>query len=259
MNKKTVWISGAANGIGRATAIEFSRRGYFIGIADIDEEGLKKLRSELGVDNSWYMVCDVSDPESTKSALQSFAEKTSGRLDVLIVNAGILAVSNFEDTPLERYRKMIDINVFGYTNQVYQALPILKKTKGSHVVLISSSSCIWGIPLFSVYAATKAFVRSLTESLQIEFRQHGITVNSVLPHMVKTAMEETQLEGGRKAKEFKVTAEMTADVIWQAVKKPKRLHWIMGQNMGLNFFLKRLLSDRAMQFVMKKKNYDPFV
>ncbi len=259
MDKKTVWISGAANGIGRATARLFSKKGYYVGLADINEAGLQQLQKELGVKNSHYMVCDVSDSASVEAAFASFAEKTGGKLDLLIENAGILAVSYFEETPIEKYRKMIDVNAFGYVNQAYYALPYLKKAKNAHVILISSSASIWGIPFYSVYAGTKAFVKSLTESLRTEFSRFGITVNSVLPHMVKTAMEETQIQGGAAPDQFKITPEMTAKVIWKAANKPVKLHWVMGENIGLFFFLKRIKSDLGMMKLVKKVLYDPFV
>ncbi|SDP74287.1 SDR family NAD(P)-dependent oxidoreductase [Desulforhopalus singaporensis] len=258
MERKTVWISGAANGIGKATAILFKKHGYFVGIADIDEAGLKELQQELGAENSHYMVCDVSSPESVKAAFDSFALKTDKRLDVLVANAGVLAVSYFEETPLEKYKQIVDINAFGNVNQVYQALPVLKNTPGSHIVFISSSSAIWGIPFYTVYSATKGFVKHLTEALQIEFERHGITVNSVLPHMVKTAMEDAQLDGGAKPEQFMITPEITAEVIWKAANNPKKLHWVMGKNMGLFFFLKRIYSNNGMQKLIRKILYDPF-
>ena len=187
MNKKTVFITGAGNGIGKAAAKLFLEKGYFVGLYDIDEEALKVLQSELG-DNACYSYCDITSEESVKNALTHFAKHTDGKLNVLCANAGIVLNDKFEAFNLNQYKKLIDVNMFGTTNTILQALPYLKQTKNSGVIITSSSSGMFGIPKFAVYSSTKAYLKSLTESLSTEFKPYLIKVSSVMPLFVQTKM-----------------------------------------------------------------------
>ena len=101
-SRSCVLITGAANGIGRATARLFALRGCFVGLADIDRAGLTRLVDELGACNTLVMSLDVSKPEQWSAVLADFHGRT-GRLDVLVNNAGMLISGRFETSPLERH------------------------------------------------------------------------------------------------------------------------------------------------------------
>jgi NAD(P)-dependent dehydrogenase (short-subunit alcohol dehydrogenase family) len=90
MNRKTIFITGAASGIGRATALLFARRGWYVGITDLNEDGLASLARDIGADNCFVRLMDVTDPEGYGAVIDDFAHSTRGRIDVLFNNAGIL-------------------------------------------------------------------------------------------------------------------------------------------------------------------------
>ncbi|MEZ4604838.1 MAG: SDR family NAD(P)-dependent oxidoreductase [Desulfobacterales bacterium] len=130
MNKKTILITGAASGIGRETALFFARKGWFVGIVDVNESGLKTLASEIGSASCFSGIMDVTDPESVKTEIDAFAATTGGRLDVLLNNAGILKFGLFKNVDLKDHLQIVDVNIKGCLSCAYYALPYLKKTQG---------------------------------------------------------------------------------------------------------------------------------
>lgn len=161
----TLFVTGAAAGIGRAVAERFLAAGWFVGLYDVDEAGLQALQQRWG-------------PERCVSA----------RLDVLFNNAGIAVTQPFEEADLARHHRLIDINLKGLVNGCHLAFPLLQHTPGSRVINMCSASALYGQPELGTYSASKAAVRSLTEALDIEWRRHGIRVVDVLPLFVNTAM-----------------------------------------------------------------------
>ena len=109
-SRPCLFITGAAAGIGRATARLFCRQGWFVGLADIDRAGLLALSEELGDHNAMALSLDVACPEQWQAALSAFHQRT-GRLDVLVNNAGILISGPFESNPLARHHAVVDVNL----------------------------------------------------------------------------------------------------------------------------------------------------
>jgi short-subunit dehydrogenase len=249
MDKKSVIITGAASGIGRATAIKFSKMGYFVGAFDVNIEGLISLQNEVGP-SLVYFVCDVTSDESVKNAITQFTVLTEGSLDVLCSNAGILVQKPFIDGDLKMYKKMIDINDYGMVNVIYQALPYLKNTKNSRIVITSSSSASFGMPLFSVYSATKLFLRGLTEALYNEFRAYKIHVSDVMPLFVKSGMTKDQNDA-RFVKASTQTPALISKYIYKAATKSKKRHHRIGFQVHLMNFLSRFLSVRAFEWFLR--------
>jgi NADP-dependent 3-hydroxy acid dehydrogenase YdfG len=147
-NKKSVFITGAAAGIGRATALSFARNGYIVGAYDIDEVGLKSLTSEIDQLGARIVTghLDVTDADEMAQRVAEFAEAAGGRLDVMINNAGILLAGRFEDIAVTAHHKEIDVNAKGVVNGLQAAFPYLKSTPRSVVVNLSSASAIYGRP-----------------------------------------------------------------------------------------------------------------
>jgi short-subunit dehydrogenase len=248
MDKKTVFITGAANGIGEECAKLFVEKGYFVGLYDIDEPALIKLQQELGKENTCMGVCDISDIESVKKAFSEFGSITDNKLNILCVNAGIMVQGKFESFSAERYKSLVNINAFGSTNTILQAFPLLKNTKDSTVVITSSSSGMFGIPKFAGYSATKAYLKSLTESLAAEFEPLNINVVSVMPLFVKTQMMD-KIENKHKAY---LTPEKIAQVIYTAGTSPnKKRHYLVGKNLKAMELLRRTLPTKTFSGVVK--------
>ena len=190
---RAVFITGAAAGIGRATALTFARNGFTVGGYDIDEVGLKSLADEideLGGHGAVTGHLDVTDPDEMAQRVSEFAKAAGDRLDVMINNAGILLAGRFEDIDVAAHLKEIDINTKGVVNGLHAAFPYLRSTPKSVVVNLASASAIYGQAELAVYSATKFFVRGITEALDIEWSRYGIRVIAMWPLYVQTAMTD---------------------------------------------------------------------
>ena len=120
LKQKCLFITGAAAGIGRAVSQRFVEAGWFVGLADIDEIGLKSLARELGTDNCMTLTLDVTSADDWGKALDTFWKKT-GRLDLMVNNAGILFSGPFDTIDLKSQQKMVEINVTGVVNGCHSA------------------------------------------------------------------------------------------------------------------------------------------
>ena len=225
--EKSVFITGAAAGIGRATALSFAKRGYVIGAYDLDEVGLKSLTDEVESLGATIVTgrLDVTDADEMASAVQAFVATTGGRLDVMINNAGILIAGRFEEIPVARHHREIDINAKGVVNGLHAAFPYLKSTPNSTVVNMASASAIYGQAELANYSATKFFVRAVTEALDLEWARYGIRVVAMWPLYVQTAMTTDVKTGTTDSLGIRLTAQDIADDIVKAVdpSTPRRL------------------------------------
>jgi NADP-dependent 3-hydroxy acid dehydrogenase YdfG len=232
--KKAVFITGAAAGIGRTTALTFAANGYTVGAYDIDEVGLTTLADEIdSLGATMRDVAgpaapvitghlDVTDTDETAQRVAEFAKAAGDRLDVMINNAGMLLAGRFEDIDVGAHFKEIDINTKGVVNGLHAAFPYLRSTPSSVVVNLASASAIYGQAELANYSATKFFVRGITEALDIEWSKYGIRVIAMWPLYVQTAMTENISTGTTQSLGIRLTAQDIADAIVAAVE-PSRL------------------------------------
>lgn len=225
VTRSTVFISGAAAGIGRATALRFAAAGYLVGAYDIDETGLTSLGEESASLSGRVVtgLLDVTDSEQWETRLKEFVAESDGRLDILINNAGILVAGKFEDMPLAVHRKQIDINLNGVLYGTLAAFPYLKGTPGAQVVNLCSASAIYGQPELATYGASKFAVRGITEALDLEWRRYDISVKAMWPLFVNTAMTKGISTGTTDTLGIKLTATDVSDAIFGATRPSKRL------------------------------------
>lgn len=221
---RSVFITGAAAGIGRATALTFARNGYLVGGYDIDEVGLRSLAGDVAALGGRAVTghLDVTDPDEMARRLAEFAESTDGRLNVMINNAGILRTGLFEDIDLAAQLREIDINTKGVVNGLHAAFPYLRATPRPVVVNLASASAIYGQPELATYSATKFFVRGITEALDIEWDRYDIRVVSMWPLYVDTAMTENVKTGTTESLGINLTPQDVADAIMAAVEPSLR-------------------------------------
>ncbi len=253
MIHKTIFITGAASGIGKETARLFAGRDWKTGLFDIDLEGLQTLQQELGQDKASIFVGDVTDAGQLKQALDDFCELHRYRLDVMFNNAGILQVGEYETIPLEAHHRLVEVNLIGVMNGTYAALPYLKQTPGSRILNTCSASAYFGHPELTTYAATKAAVKSLTEGWNVAFEKYDIVVTDLLPIYVRTEMTRQNLHllPSLKESDIRLTPEKIARIAWKAVHK-KRMHWPIGADTKLLRFLMRFFTDPINKWVLKK-------
>lgn len=224
--RKSIFVTGAASGMGRETARLFRAKGWFVGAFDVNEAGLSALRDELGADNCLVRRLDVTDRADYRAALDAFAKATDGKMDILYNNAGIGRGGPFADQDFEDVMAVVNVNFVGVLIGIHQALPLLKATSGSMCFTTSSSSATFGMPGIAVYSATKHAVKGLSEALSVEFKAYGIKVADVLPGLIDTpilppgAVAAAPKEGMFRA----IPPTEVAKVVWEAYHSDK-LHW----------------------------------
>jgi NADP-dependent 3-hydroxy acid dehydrogenase YdfG len=232
--RPSVFVSGGAAGIGKATAELFAERGHFVGIYDLDGAAADNLARELGQHRAVAGALDVRDPAAFASAVGNFAQAAGGALSVLVNNAGVLRMGAFADQSSADDRLQIDVNVLGVLNGVRAALPHMQAAAKGVIVNLSSASALYGTPDLAVYSATKFAVRGLTEALDIELGPRGIRVADVLPGFVDTDMVRSQATPSQSLKNMgaKLTARDVAEAVWTAAHK-KRLHVFLDPTLQL--------------------------
>ncbi len=244
---KSIFITGAAAGIGRATALRFAAAGWRVGLYDIDLLGAKALASAIGP-QAVVGELDVTDDRQFEQALADFTEPTEGRLDVLFNNAGILSTGDFESLPLKRCHQLIDINAKGVVNGCHAARPYLAAA-GGRVINMASASAIYGTPAFAVYSSTKFFVRGLTEALNIEWARQGIYVCDVMPLFVDTPMVQAVQDKPRSVESLGVhlSADDIAGVVYEAATRAVwrcPVHWLPGRQTQMLALVNKLVPQR---------------
>jgi NAD(P)-dependent dehydrogenase (short-subunit alcohol dehydrogenase family) len=224
-NHKAIFISGGASGIGKAAALHFAAKGWFVGLADVDEAGLAATAKLLPEGKVSTHIMDVRSRAAWEAALTDFWAASGGRLDVMFNNAGIARGGAFSDVPPDDHDLLIDINFKGVVYGAEAALPWLKKTPGSCLLNTCSAAGIYGAPGLVTYAATKFAVRGLSEGLEAEWGPLGIKVRNLMPSFIDTPLLDVTTAGtNRSAREGVQSAgleftpvEVVAQAAWDAV------------------------------------------
>lgn len=183
---KTALVTGAAVGIGRATAIKFAQNGANLVIADIDEEKLESVKKEIEkyTKNVIIFKCDVSDEKKVYAMVEE-AEKVFGKIDILINNAALWRCwASFTDTPTDEWRKFIDVNIMGVVYCTKAVLPKMIENGYGKIINISSVAGVYGNANMVHYSATKGALIAMTKALAKEVADKGILVNCVSPGSV---------------------------------------------------------------------------
>jgi NAD(P)-dependent dehydrogenase (short-subunit alcohol dehydrogenase family) len=224
--RQSIFITGAASGMGRETARLFHSKGWFVGGYDVNDAGLAALRDELGADNCVVRKLDVTDRADYRTALAEFGQATGGKMDILYNNAGIGRGGPFADQPFEDVLAVVQVNFVGVLIGIHEGVRLLKATPNSMCFTTSSSSATYGMAGIAVYSATKHAVKGLTEALAVEFKAYGVRVADVLPGLIDTPiLPPGAAENAPKEGMFRAIPPMdVAKVVWEAYGSDK-LHW----------------------------------
>lgn len=182
---RTVVVTGAAGGIGKAVVRRFLDHGDTVIATDTGDEALEKLSGELGSERLQIQSADISKEEDG-TRLAGFAREKTGQVNVLVNVAGFFPVQPFLEMSVEDWRKIVDINLTGTALMCRAMLPLMTGRGWGRIVNIGSASVNEGVPSQTHYVAAKAGVIGLTRSLAREFGEEGITVNLIAPGVTIT-------------------------------------------------------------------------
>lgn len=235
---KRILLTGAASGIGRATALKLAELGAELYLTDRDDEGLATVVADaeaLGATVAAHRALDVSDFEAV-SAFADDVHAAHGALDIIMNIAGISAWGTVSTLSHQHWKSMIDVNLMGPIHVIETFVPpMVAAGRGGHLVNVSSAAGIVALPWHAAYSASKYGLRGLSEVLRFDLARHRIGVSVVVPGAVKTGLVQTvQIAGvdredprvARWVDRFAghaVSAEHAADKILAGVRRNRFL------------------------------------
>lgn len=267
---KRVIITGAGSGFGRALALVFAEKGWRIGVSDINEERADEtigLVGKAGGTGEKY-ICDVTDPEQIEAMAAHYLDKWDG-VDIMVNNAGVASAGYMEETPLDLWRWMLDVDLMSVIYGCRTFIPIMAEQGFGHLINMASCAGIASFPEMSCYNVPKAAVISLSETLRMELAPKNIGVTVIAPTFFKTnLMDQFKSPRARQAnmagsffEKSKVTAEDVARHAYTCAEKNKfyAVRQIDGKAV---WFMKRLFPEiylRVSARIYKKGVFDRYL
>ncbi len=244
---KTVVVTGAASGIGRAIAHKLAARDCTLILTDIDAEGLAKVAASTNARHAASL--DVSDHE----AVQAFAAEADHPVDIVMNIAGIARWGPVEELRHEDWRQLVDINLMGPIHFIEAFVPqMVRGGRGGHIVNVSSAAGLLALPWHSAYSASKFGLRGVHEVLRFDLRRHDINCTLVCPGAVDTGLVQTlEIRGVDRenpalqamTKRFQghaASPEKVAAIILKGVERNKQLVFT-GPDIWAGYALQRYL------------------
>ncbi|HVQ59725.1 MAG TPA: SDR family oxidoreductase [Solirubrobacterales bacterium] len=194
LNGKRCFITGAASGIGRATALAAARKGADLYLTDVAAEGLEEAVAEVGAAGgkvSWHRAADIRDHDAVV-AMAAEVHAAHGSMDVVMNVAGVSTWGTISELQHSDWQEMIDINLMGPISVLECFVPpMIEAGRGGHVVNVSSAAGLFGLPWHGAYSASKFGLRGVSEVLRFDLRRHRIGVSLVCPGGVRTPLVGT--------------------------------------------------------------------
>jgi len=267
---KTVVITGAASGLGRAFSLAWAAKGWKVGILDIDMEGADETREMVAEAAGMGEVfqCNVRSLEEVEAAAEHFYDLW-GEVGVLVNNAGVGSGGAVGEIPMEHWEIVMEIDLWGVVYGCHAFIPRMKAQGGGHIVNVASAAGLFSAPRFAPYNVSKAAVVSLSQTLKSELAPFAIGVTVVCPPVVKTAILDNTLEMAgeidydieheekliRTALEnSRITPGDVAEKTMKAVEK-NRLYVVPGISLQLSWLNSRYLPGffyKAMAFLTRR-------
>ena len=251
-DKKTL-ITGAASGIGRATALAAGAKGADLFLTDVNADALTSAAQEIraaGGTVSYTRALDIADHDAV-AAMAAEIHEGHGSLDVVMNIAGISTWGTVDELQHEHWRRLVDINLMGPIHVIECFVPpMIEAGRGGHLVNVSSAAGLFGLPWHAAYSATKFGLRGVSEVLRFDLRRHGIGVSLVCPGGVDTGLVQTVDIVGvdrsdpriqkliRRFQSHAVTPAKAAAAIIDGVEKNR--YWVFtSRDIQIGFFLQR--------------------
>ena len=202
-SQKRAFITGAASGLGKAFAVHLAQDGWTVGMTDLNDDRLQKVKNEIEAlgGKAYVFVFDVTDKMAYERVVEEYLLQVGG-IDLLINNAGVGDGGAFGDYSLENWEWMTRINLFGVVYGCHYFIKRFYKQKSGHIINIASAAGIANGPYMSPYNATKAAVISLSNTLRYESRPYNIDISVVMPTFFKTNIMENARGEGSEAQNF---------------------------------------------------------
>lgn len=255
----SVAISGAGSGFGAALARKYAADGWKVAVTDIDVMRAQRILEEvkrLGGDG-FCMQLDIRQVDHWQQ-LETAVLNHWGGLELLINNAGVASAGNIEDTSLDDWAWILDIDLMGVVRGCHQFAAMFKRQRAGHIVNVASFAGLAGLPFISSYGVAKAGVVALSEALRAEMHPYGVGVTVACPAFVKTGLlhtfratkPETKATVTRWMENSGINAEKIAEDIAGAVRKNKFLLLTHPQTRSA-WRLKRWLPHRYFKQIVK--------
>ncbi len=238
-------VTGASSGIGRALALEFARRGAKVLATARRAERLAELAKEAGSSSPILTLAGDVTSEQTRAALIETARSTWGGLDLLVNNAGVGVIRDFERSAPEQFRQVMDVNLFAPVELIRAALPSLKAARQPLIVNVASVLGHRGVPHYSEYCASKFALVGFSESLRAELAGEGIDVLVVSPGPTKSEFWQSLVDeqaGVGSRGEGAIPVEKVAREIVRAIVRGR--HLIVPNTQGRLLLLLNRISPR---------------
>jgi len=276
MSTKSILISGASTGIGKAAALYLDQKGFKVYAGVRRAEDGKRLEKQSRQLKS--LLLDVTQEEDVQKALDTISKENDGHLFGLINNAGIVVLGPMECLDSQDLQLQIDVNVLGVARLIRSSLPLLRKSHG-RIINISSTSGLLALPFAGAYAASKFALEGLSDSLRVELRPFGVEVILIEPGAVATPLwqkTQEQIKGLKhktkpevfdlydsyinkssriidKVKEKAISVDKVVEAISKALnsKRPKQ-RYLVGASARLQWGVKTFLPDSILDYMRGK-------
>jgi len=187
MDNKTIWITGASSGIGKALAIKFSKEGWNVAISARRENLLEEIAKSNN--NIYPFPLDVTNSEKCKSIFESVIKKT-GEINISVFCTGIHDPKSEKKLNIEKIREIMEVNFFGTVNSINAVYDYYKEKKSGQISIVSSVAGYRGLPAAGAYCASKSALSSFAESLYFDLKRFNVRVSLVNPGFIKTPMTD---------------------------------------------------------------------
>ena len=220
--KNSIAITGAGSGFGAALARHYAARGWNVAVTDIDDKRAQGTLSDIKRHggSSFCMRLDTTNAEHWQQ-LQAAVEQNWGGLEVLVNNAGVAVAGNVEETGIDDWEWVLDIDLLGVVRGCHQFAALMKKQQGGHIVNVSSFAGLAGLPFTAAYGVAKAGVVALSEVLRAEMHPYNVGVTVACPAFVKTSLLDTfrttRPEAHAKVAGWMETSGVSAEQVAEAI------------------------------------------